>query len=175
MSEQLQDMHRQETESIRAFCRLVPKGHRGALWIDTVKSGWNEGDQSMAAAKFDVLVNALGGDAVKWHDAIVYAGSHVNYHDINPVGVEVHRERGTTIGCYMTELAFWALPFESEEEGEATVQLRLDLDESFDTILTSEGYYETLYAEQQDDGDGEESEIVWYLNYQVHITDKNDC
>lgn len=168
MSECTQDTISYETEAIRAFGRLVARGHRGNLWIDEVKSDWQEGDQTAAAGKIDALITALGGNAIDWQDALVHTASHVNHVDISPVTVEISRERGSTIGTFVAKLAYWSLPIESQEEGDSSVVVTLDFDDSFDVQLTNEGYYETLYPEDEH----EDSEVYYRLEYHAHVVDK---
>lgn len=169
MSEHLQDRTPHDTEAIRAFGRLVARGHRGDLWLDTVKSDWQEGSQTAAAGRIDALIATLGGNAIEWQKALVYTASHANHADISPVTVEISRERGSSIGAFVTDLAYWSLPIELQEEGDSAVVVTLDFNDSFDVQLTNDGSYQTLYPEDED----EDSEVYYWLDYHAHVVDKS--
>ncbi|MDB5170210.1 MAG: hypothetical protein JWN82_606 [Candidatus Saccharibacteria bacterium] len=137
------------------------------FYIAETSNGKGDDQEIKAATRIDDLVGALGGNATKWMTMFV-GGCFENTSKwpLRPMDALSSDLRGESVGTFLTRRAFDALPIEWQEEGEGLVELSLAVDSDRVLSLRSEGSYELVYPDDEEDG---ESEVCYDIKFSANI------
>lgn len=137
--------------------------------IDEVSSDYNDGNQTAASGRIDRLLTELGIDPKDWGKALINGEKTVGLHD---EAVTIHdarlaKRRGESLGTFLTECSFDALPIEWEDAGEGYVSISLARGSEHVVRLYSQG---SFWTERSDDEEDDGSDVGYTIRYLADIS-----